>query len=276
MAAPPPFPAMRRLIAILLLGAAALAVATPAPAAPRHVPPGFVGMNIGRDAGDLPTWSDGELGLMARSGVETLRAVVSWSAAEPRRGEVDLTRVDALVLAAARHGIALLPTVLSAPAWAAAARPRRHARAERERRRRAPERSPGPTRPSGLRALPRAAGRPVRLARHAVARPSGGAAAADPRLAGVERARSAAVLDPRLRAELRAPAPRGPAGAASGRPARPRGARGPGDEHHRRDRADDVALAAGGLRRRRSGLVRRGLGPSLRRLGGEPRARSSA
>lgn len=110
---------MRRVVAFILLGAAVAAQAfVPAATEARSVPYGFVGMNMGRDEADEPAWSQPELALMARSGVESLRAAVYWSRLQPAPGRLELGPLDALVVAAARNGITVLPTVLGAPGWA--------------------------------------------------------------------------------------------------------------------------------------------------------------
>lgn len=59
-------------------------------------------------------------GLMAQSGVQSVRAVVSWVRAQPVEGNrPDLSDTDELVSLAAGRGIQLLPIVLDTPAWAA-------------------------------------------------------------------------------------------------------------------------------------------------------------
>lgn len=116
----------------------ALIAAAPASAASRHhraVPYGFLGV-----AADGPVFRDAattssEMRLMARSGVETVRVSFYWSFAQPYRHAADVpadqrdrfrteggvptdyTGTDAIVAAAARRGLRVLPVVQGAPTW---------------------------------------------------------------------------------------------------------------------------------------------------------------
>ena len=61
---------------------------------------------------------------MARAGVETVRAGFIWARVQPHSPgapdpSLDFSSTDALVIAAARHGIGLLPVVETSPFWAA-------------------------------------------------------------------------------------------------------------------------------------------------------------
>jgi hypothetical protein len=108
--------AMRRLLSVVLL---ALAVA-PAAAQARSVPPGFFGVMAD---GVLMTRDDAsfahEFSLMRTDGVEAVRPVVYWADMQPERGGALITTsLDRLIGEAARNGIAVLPVVLRAPAWA--------------------------------------------------------------------------------------------------------------------------------------------------------------
>jgi len=83
------------------------------------VPPNFFGVMA-----DGPLLYDGfdeqsEFDLMNRSGVQTVRIAMPWSAMEPQPGVFDFTGTDAVVAQAAIHGFTPLPTVTFAPAWAA-------------------------------------------------------------------------------------------------------------------------------------------------------------
>jgi hypothetical protein len=117
---------------IVLAPAAALAAPTPAPAA---VPLGFVGM--APDPGIIPSSVvNREYGLMAASGVESVRLPFYWSNAQPyaTRADVpaaqarnfvdvagvptDFRTMDGYVAVTARHHLRLLPIVLTAPRWA--------------------------------------------------------------------------------------------------------------------------------------------------------------
>lgn len=61
---------------------------------------------------------DAQLGLMARSGVESLRTELVWRDTEPLPGVYAWGRTDRFLRAAARHGIDLLPVVIETPQWA--------------------------------------------------------------------------------------------------------------------------------------------------------------
>jgi polysaccharide biosynthesis protein PslG len=120
---------------------AAAAFSSAAPAAARHsastrVPFGFVGMDV-----DLPVWPNPgidlshQLDVMTASGVDSVRAVVDWSVAQPYaswsqvpQGDprpfvdvggvpTDFTDLDALVALTAEHGMRLLPVTMNAPSW---------------------------------------------------------------------------------------------------------------------------------------------------------------
>lgn len=100
------------------------------------VPQGFVGMVV-----DEPVWPDPfvdlsqQLDVMVASGVQTLRVVFDWSAAQPYQswsqvpsGERDkfvnvggiptnFSAMDELVGGASQRGLTVLPTILDAPSW---------------------------------------------------------------------------------------------------------------------------------------------------------------
>jgi hypothetical protein len=113
-----------------------MALALPATAGAR-VPQGFVGMNVD---GPLLTGEvnlDAQMAAMARGGVESIRTSFYWSAAQPVSSWIfidpaayphytdvggiptNFDATDAVVKAAARHGISVLPVVWQAPGWAA-------------------------------------------------------------------------------------------------------------------------------------------------------------
>jgi hypothetical protein len=108
-------------VAILLLSLSA--AAAPALAGVRKVPFGFFGTTLDptETADATQSQLDGQTALMARSGVETLRLNLSWSEAEPEPGVYDWAPSDRLVMAAALHGLSLLPIVEFTPLWAAPA-----------------------------------------------------------------------------------------------------------------------------------------------------------
>jgi hypothetical protein len=112
-----------RWILWLALGAIlAVGAAGPAQAARRSVPFGFFGTVLDPPYGDpgmvSDTALDAQMALMARSGVETLRVTFPWSSIEPAKGVYNFTYPDRIVADAARHGISLLPDLISTPVWA--------------------------------------------------------------------------------------------------------------------------------------------------------------
>ena len=140
----PRWPVLLALIVIALAAGASPGAAGAKPAkakakakAPGPVPQGFVGVDA-----DGPLW-DGASGInpnqqlsrMVASGVQSLRVAFSWAAAQPYAtaaavpaadssqfteiGGVptDFAASDAIVAAAARHRLSILPTVLYAPSW---------------------------------------------------------------------------------------------------------------------------------------------------------------
>jgi Glycosyl hydrolase catalytic core len=66
----------------------------------------------------LPRYQDATLARQKQLGVEILRQTFDWSTLEPSRGRFSLATTDRFVLAAARHGIAVLPILFNAPRWA--------------------------------------------------------------------------------------------------------------------------------------------------------------
>jgi hypothetical protein len=111
--------------------------AAPTPAKTAPVPPGFVGVDV-----DGPVFGqdnsvdfDRQVGTMVANGVESVRVAFNWAAGEPYgswnsvpEGDRDeyvnvggkpflFTQTDAIVGAAAQHGVTVLPTVLYTPSW---------------------------------------------------------------------------------------------------------------------------------------------------------------
>jgi hypothetical protein len=113
--------AVLRLLSIVALLAAALAAAPAAEAAKRRVPHGFYGVMWDGEVQRAPAEQrDAQWALMARSGVESVRTVFSWAAAQPTSdGPRNFSDMDDKVELASRHGVALLPVVLYTPPWAA-------------------------------------------------------------------------------------------------------------------------------------------------------------
>jgi polysaccharide biosynthesis protein PslG len=110
---------MRRVAGLTLI--VLFVAAASADAAERRVPRGWLGVTV-----DGPSAaSEGkEWTRMARAGVETVRTTFNWSKVQPHSPDsadpsLDFRTTDALVVAAARHGIRLLPVVEMPPSWAA-------------------------------------------------------------------------------------------------------------------------------------------------------------
>jgi hypothetical protein len=101
---------------------AALALALPAgdaAAARRHVPPGFLGVNLNGPMLDPGVSAPSELAAMTRAGVESVRLPVFWAPMQPSQdGPIDFSVSDRLIGAAAARGMRVLPTVLRTPDWA--------------------------------------------------------------------------------------------------------------------------------------------------------------
>jgi polysaccharide biosynthesis protein PslG len=107
------------MFAVAVLAGAATAAST-ANAAGRTAPFGFAGVMWDGDVIYAPPEvQDGQWALMARAGVESVRTLFNWSAAQPTKdGPIDFSTTDSLVRRAAERRIALLPVVLYAPHWA--------------------------------------------------------------------------------------------------------------------------------------------------------------
>lgn len=113
--------ALRRPLLLLTLAAlvGATIAASPAEAAKRKVPFGFFGTVLQPDTAQVPDLIiERQMALMASSGVESVRASISWAGIEPTRGVYNWTRIDSLVRAAATHRLELLANVLETPQWA--------------------------------------------------------------------------------------------------------------------------------------------------------------
>jgi hypothetical protein len=107
------------------------------PSVPAAVPAGFVGVDVdGPVFGQDDTIDfDRQVGTMVANGIESVRVAFNWAAAEPYESwskvpTVDrdeytnvggkpflFTQTDAVVGAAAQHGVTVLPTVLYTPSW---------------------------------------------------------------------------------------------------------------------------------------------------------------
>ncbi len=106
---------------------AAAIAATPADAAKRKVPFGFFGTAMSPELSDPAQVPDAalteQMGLMARSGVETVRAYFNWARIQPARRSFDWSTTDRLVGGAARRRMAVTANVMITPPWASS-RPR--------------------------------------------------------------------------------------------------------------------------------------------------------
>ena len=105
---------------------AALLLAAPAASAARSVPQGFFGVMY--DQGVMTasdSVQDAQWDLMASSGVESVRTVFNWAAAQPTKsGPISFHMTDPVVRRAATRNIDVLPVVFYTPQWARAYRNR--------------------------------------------------------------------------------------------------------------------------------------------------------
>jgi hypothetical protein len=116
-----------RYSAILVAAFAALLIVAPGASAARSVPQGFFGVMWDHGVATAsPEVQDSQWDLMASSGVESVRTVFNWAAAQPdgRGSAFDFDRTDGVVRRAALRNIEVLPIVFYAPRWARAYRNR--------------------------------------------------------------------------------------------------------------------------------------------------------
>jgi hypothetical protein len=113
-------PSMTRALIAIALTAALVGAAASAADAARGTPHGFYGVMWDRAATRAPAAErEQQWALMAQSGVESVRTVISWARAQPQQGVAPaLSETDELVALAARYHIKLLPIVLDTPDWA--------------------------------------------------------------------------------------------------------------------------------------------------------------
>jgi hypothetical protein len=111
---------MQRPLILLAATMALLLAWSPVAAhAKRTAPRGFYGVMWDRAATDAsPVDQDTQWGLMASSGVESVRTVFNWARAQPEPGVTDFSYTDGIVALAATHNIQLVPVVRTAPPWA--------------------------------------------------------------------------------------------------------------------------------------------------------------
>jgi hypothetical protein len=111
---------MHRLAPVLLALAVFAVAAAPAPAAKKipRAPAGWLGAMADGPMIHPEGAPSGEWRRMQRNGVQTVRAALYWSDAEPQPGTYDWTEADKLVSNTAARGMRLLPVVTRAPTWA--------------------------------------------------------------------------------------------------------------------------------------------------------------
>jgi hypothetical protein len=96
---------------------------TQAQASPKRIAPfglfGAVLDPLETDPGSVSNATlDAQMGLMARSGVESLRVTFDWGQVEPLPNMYDWSNTDRIVADAAKHGLTLLPDLIYTPTWA--------------------------------------------------------------------------------------------------------------------------------------------------------------
>jgi hypothetical protein len=124
----------RALVALLLV--TTILPVTSVAAAGRQVPFGFLGVMVDGAMLEPGVSLNEEFGQMVSTGVESVRIGVYWSVTQPYRNAAavptgqasqypaqdgiptDWSATDALYLAAASHGLRVLPVILQAPVWA--------------------------------------------------------------------------------------------------------------------------------------------------------------
>src|SRR3954469_745424 len=106
---------MPRSMLLCLLALCLLAPASAA-AAERRVPQGWLGVVADGPMTPVTPARDAEWDLMAANGVESVRAAFYWPSAQlSESAPPDLSHYDALVLAAAKRRIPVLPIVTGTP-----------------------------------------------------------------------------------------------------------------------------------------------------------------
>ncbi len=113
---------VRRSLTAALTALAILALAPSAQAA-RSAPQGFFGVMWDHGVAHAPAdVQDAQWDLMASSGVESVRTVFNWDAAQRggRGSEISFAQTDPVVRRAALRNIEVLPIVFYAPRWARA------------------------------------------------------------------------------------------------------------------------------------------------------------
>jgi len=91
-----------------------------APAHARDVPRGWLGVQADGPLTRPGNALDSEYDRMAAAGAETVRTAFDWRVAQPSPEVTDLSALDAVVAAAAKRRLRVLPVVHRTPGWAAA------------------------------------------------------------------------------------------------------------------------------------------------------------
>ena len=107
---------LARVLPAALLALALLA----APAYAREVPRGWLGVQADGPLTEPGGAFDAEYDGISATGIETVRAAFDWAGAQPAPEVTDLSASDAVVIAAARRRLRVLPVVHRTPGWAAA------------------------------------------------------------------------------------------------------------------------------------------------------------
>jgi len=95
------------------------ALASPAFAAKRQVPRGWLGVVVDGPLVESGFAGDAEWDRMAGAGAESVRTAVYWNQIQPNSGaEANFAASDPVVLDAAQRGLGVLPVVQGIPAWA--------------------------------------------------------------------------------------------------------------------------------------------------------------
>ena len=107
---------VRSVVSVLLVSVAVITAAPPQ--AQSAAPPGFVGTNAEDVYAGSADYQEQMLSLMRANGITVLRQNFRWGYSEPQRGVFDWQQLDRFVLAAARHGIRVLPLLYGETPWA--------------------------------------------------------------------------------------------------------------------------------------------------------------
>jgi hypothetical protein len=109
---------VRRLCGILVLCSLLLVPAGARAKVPR-IPAGWVGVAADGPLLERPAKHRGEWRRMRANRVGFVRAAFVWRDVQPEPGPIDLAPTDAIVLAAAKQGLSVMPESHGTPSWAA-------------------------------------------------------------------------------------------------------------------------------------------------------------